>query len=454
MKSFELQPTEDNIWETYEKDMLGRNADIFSFVLLLDSVDTSFSIALDAQWGDGKTFFVKQTKMVLDAFNDFTESPYSDKRELIRAVWYNTGTCKSIHPAVSVYYDAWENDNDDDPILSLIYSIMLSVDTDYTLKGTPNYLELAKSIIKLVAGKNVDGIVAAFEHNDPLEELRKQKKLKEQIEEFLSSLLPEHGDRLVIFVDELDRCRPLYAVKILERIKHYFSNEKITFVLSVNISELQHTIKRCYGESFDACRYLDRFFDYKVPLPPANMAAFYQYIGLEDHTYFDRMCRAVAEKYHLSLRELSKYYRILRTSVYKEIVEKGPARFEEEKARSFCLTCVVPIMVGLMVQNQGRYKNFINGKDRSPIHEIEFPEGMCEWLLNSGESFDNDKPADNIQIVKLDDRIDDVYNAVFVAGDTERTEGISVGQLWFSEKIRNQLLRLISSLSNSADYTL
>ena len=51
----------------------------------------------------------------------------------------------------------------------------------------------------------MDGIVAAFEHNDPLEELRKQKKLKEQIEEFLSSLLPEHGDRLVIFVDELDR---------------------------------------------------------------------------------------------------------------------------------------------------------------------------------------------------------------------------------------------------------
>ena len=63
MKSFELQPTEENIWETYDKDMLGRNTDIFSFVLLLDSVDTSFSIALDAQWGDGKTFFVKQTKM-------------------------------------------------------------------------------------------------------------------------------------------------------------------------------------------------------------------------------------------------------------------------------------------------------------------------------------------------------------------------------------------------------
>lgn len=454
MKSFELQPTEENIWETYDKDMLGRNADIFAFILLLDSVDTSFSIALDAQWGDGKTFFVKQTKMVLDAFNDFTESPYSDKRGLIRAVWNKTGTCKLTQQAVSVYYDAWENDNDDDPILSLVYSIMLSINTDYTLKGTPNYLELAKSIIKLVTGKNVDGIVAAFEHNDPLEELRKQKGLKKQIEEFLSSLLPEHGNRLVIFVDELDRCRPLYAVKMLERIKHYFSNEKITFVFSVNMSELQHTIKRCYGESFDACRYLDRFFDYKVPLPPANMAAFYQYIGLEDHTYFDRMCRAVAEKYHLSLRELSKYYRILRTSVYKEIVEKGPACFGEEKERSFCLTCIAPIMVVLMVQNQGRYKNFINGMDRSPIHEIEFPERMCEWLLNSGESFDNDKPADNIQVVKLDDRIDDVYNAVFVASDTERTEGISVGQLWFSKKIRNQLLRLISSLSNSADYTL
>ena len=47
------------------------------------------------------------------------------------------------------------------------------------------------------------------------------------------------GNRLIIMVDELDRCKPSYAVKLLERIKHYFTNDRITFVFSVNTYELE-----------------------------------------------------------------------------------------------------------------------------------------------------------------------------------------------------------------------
>jgi predicted KAP-like P-loop ATPase len=100
--------------------------------------------------------------------------------------------------------------------------------------------------------------------DDPLSELKSQKDIHAIVEAFLDSLLSEQGNRLVVFIDELDRCKPSYAVHLLERIKHYFSNDRITFVFSVNVEELQHTVRRYYGEGFDASRYLDRFFDYRM----------------------------------------------------------------------------------------------------------------------------------------------------------------------------------------------
>ena len=91
-----------------------------------------------------------------------------------------------------------------------------------------------------------------------------------EINEFLDSLLPEKAYRLVIFIDELDRCQPLFAVKLLERIKHYFGNTNLTFVFSTNLAELQNTIRSLYGEQFSASRYLDKFFDVTLKLPPVE----------------------------------------------------------------------------------------------------------------------------------------------------------------------------------------
>ena len=76
----------------------------------------------------------------------------------------------------------------------------------------------------------------------------------------MSELPNERGNKLVIFIDELDRCNPAYAVKLLEQIKHYMEDDRIIFVFSVNINQLQHTIKHYYGNNFNATKYLDRFF--------------------------------------------------------------------------------------------------------------------------------------------------------------------------------------------------
>ena len=49
----------------------------------------------------------------------------------------------------------------------------------------------------------------------------------------------ERGNRLIIFIDELDRCKPTFAVHLLEQIKHYIFDDRITFVFSINLEQLQ-----------------------------------------------------------------------------------------------------------------------------------------------------------------------------------------------------------------------
>lgn len=69
MKTMELQPTRENLIATLSENLLDRNISLYRFVSLLDHIEGSQSISIDAPWGAGKTFFVKQTKLVLDAFN-------------------------------------------------------------------------------------------------------------------------------------------------------------------------------------------------------------------------------------------------------------------------------------------------------------------------------------------------------------------------------------------------
>lgn len=117
-----------------------------------------------------------------------------------------------------------------------------------------------------------------------------------------------------MFVDELDRCTPEYAVKLLERIKHYFNNDRITFVFSVNLEQLQHTIKSFYGNNFEASRYLDRFFDLRLSLPAPNKGAFYDMIefNANENNYDGLINKTIIDHFDLEFREILKYARILK----------------------------------------------------------------------------------------------------------------------------------------------
>ena len=145
--------------------------------------------------------------MILDAFNEHISSEYAHDRESIKKAWNQIQNAKTIdiQPQISVYYDAWLNDNDQDPMFSLVYTILQSVSTDFEFKHGPDCVKLAASILDIITGKNITSIWDAFHSPDPLTSLRAQKNIHAQIEEFLESLLAEQGNRLIIFIDELDQ---------------------------------------------------------------------------------------------------------------------------------------------------------------------------------------------------------------------------------------------------------
>lgn len=456
IKSYEIKPTNDNLIKAFLEDILNRNQDVFKFAEILNSLEDGCSICLDGNWGSGKTFFVKQVKMFLDANNEFFGSISEDDKFVVtsRCGGKNSDTA-NFKPQVCVYYDAWENDNDEDPILSLIYAILKNVDADFSIDKDTSCIQIASNILQFFTGKDWNKLIDSFRSEDPLSELKKAKAIEEEIKRFLDALLVERGDRLVVFIDELDRCKPIYAVRLLERIKHYFDNDRITFVFSINTNELQHTIKRHYGNDFDACRYLDRFFDLRISLPPVNLSNFYRSISFSDDYIYDIICKAVINKYNLSLREIAKYIKLTKIAAYNPTHENDrnvEFDFSEGKAIKFCLTCIVPIMIGLKLVDSNSYENFIQGKDASPL--LAFADNdmfhRFRGLLTNKETFD---PEDNTKtIVTMVDKLKQVYDALFNTDYDGILYNIHIGEYEFRKNTKEQLLRVVSLLSKYTDF--
>lgn len=449
MKSLELKPTHENLLNTLLHDTIGRNKDIWMFVNIINSISDACSIALDGSWGSGKTFFVKQTKMLLDANNPFIKSMSEDDCETIKLAC-NFKQEIDFEPQVSVYYDAWENDNDSEPILSLIYSIVKSIDTDFAFSNNTTFIQKAAAVLEFFTDKNWQGVIDSFKGESPFEEIKKNKEIQSEIKEFLDTLLIERGNRLVVFIDELDRCKPSFAVKLLERIKHYFDNDRITFVFSINTLELQHTIKKHYGDNFDACKYLDRFFDLRVAVPKPDMSKFYNSIDFNNSNYvFDSMCDRIIEKYNFSLREIAKFIRLTKMAAYDPTHEskKFDFSFPNGRALRFGLMYIVPLMIGLNVHNRETYEQFISGKNYEPLLNLLSSEDTYFYreFLSENETFDEDESGKTL--VAFEDKLIAVYNALFATNYTGVNNSVNIGNYSFGKVTRETLFKTVSLLS-------
>ena len=274
--------------------------------LLTSPIDLS-PMVIDGGWGTGKTEFCQK---------------------LIRLMQQQR---RNYQP---VYIDAFRSDHSGEPLLALLAEIIKTCTPEDT-DGQPS--EKRKNITRKIAKAAGFGIKtvakAAASHllkqstDDLAEGLQQimndgqdadslaetvtdaaatiashtidatvEALLKEQIEaeknlETLKACLKELAAEkpIILFIDELDRCRPDYAVDMLEVIKHVFDVENVKVVLVTNTKQLRAAINHRYGMEVDAQKYLDKFLKYSFALPDKIVAQSEEERALVSIEYFKQL---------------------------------------------------------------------------------------------------------------------------------------------------------------------
>jgi len=226
--------------------------------LLVEDITVS-PMVVDGPWGSGKTEFI------LKLINLFEER----------------------HPNYNlIYIDAFKADHADNPLMTVLAEIIKNLpDSEKQLtiqKVIPAIRSLSKTVAKTatawVLKQDAAEVAKDFEleikeASDSLIDYSVEKLLTTHIEaekdlSALQSLLTEIAKEkpIVLFIDELDRCRPDFSISILETIKHVFNVPNVQFVLITNHSQLLASVKHIYGDQLDAKRYLDKFLAFSFNL--------------------------------------------------------------------------------------------------------------------------------------------------------------------------------------------
>ena len=441
MKKLELKATEENIIESLENDAIGRNNEVFNFSELLSTLEDPYSVAIDSEWGSGKTFFVKQVKMLLDLLNPQSKVNKETSDKILKKFnldsELNENSEKVDNSIYSIYFDAWKNDADDEPIKSLIYDIMLELNFKYNFsdtKLTDAGIQALKFLTPVIGGAVETGskILDSLLSEEQLKPFIKKKSFEKEIQNFISELPNERGNKLVIFIDELDRCNPAYAVKLLEQIKHYMEDDRIIFVFSVNINQLQHTIKHYYGNNFNATKYLDRFFDLQVKLPKANMMKFYENMGLNNSENYtiNTVCVSIIETFDFSLREIVRLYQNVKVAT-----ENFKEDMYDSNSQEFLNYCIIPIIIAINLIDRDLYTNVIEGRNSEPISKVfsNLPENFLDNFL-----LEKDETSEDMN----SDKFEKLYNAIFNSRELTK-----IGTLIFNKNAVNIIKNIDSRLS-------
>lgn len=451
MKKSVLLPTDENLILTIREDALDRNADLNSFCQLLSHSNSMNSIALDGRWGSGKTFFVKQCALLINAKNSLSNID-KDIAESILKVAKQSNSFEGLtdNKLLAVYFDGWENDSNEDPILALIYRIVQQLDLKTNGFDLNHLAHILGTIGDAITGRPITSVFECLNERNIFDEIRKHEDLETTIKKFFEEILFEKAEQLIIFVDELDRCRPSYAVRLLERIEHYFINDRITFVFSVNLEQLQHTIKNFYGDDFDACRYLDRFFDLRLSLPPINTTKYYNYLNLSNNIVGDRVLMRIQQTFNMSIREFCKFYDLVKVSGMKSNLNN---------MEDFMFKYVVTLCLALKIINIDLHEEFMHGKNEQPLLDLydnDFGTHICELLLNDDGMLENPRVDDVVHVyikkeVKQKEKLSELYNVIFKRNYINE-ERVRLGQFTFNKITKDFVYKLDSSLNEYTCY--
>lgn len=449
MLNYSVAPTEANALDLFLSNAINRNKDLYRFLSALDAIDDCCSIALNGDWGSGKTIFIKQAKMLLDSFNPNSPMP-QDIRERIKNVLPKGFNRNGTYSAV--YYDAWANDNDADPLLSLIYATVNSQQATLNDIAKRDLTSIVAAVVEVVSGRNITKALEEIRGSNPLKLFEEQKSIAQLMHHFFDTLIQEHGNRLVIFIDELDRCSPLYAVRMLERIKHYFDDDRITFVFSVNLAELQNTVRCYYGSEFNASRYLDKFFDLRMSLPAVDYVVFLaERLKYPASSYiFDKVVLQTIKYFKFSLRETERYIRLIKIAFYQVAHSDKFHGDPEEDTFFLCCYYIVPIILGLSIFDLEGCRRFVSGSDYRPMAEI-----LTSFDKNSFSFFKKRiQKEPELLDSEVNEKLQQIYFALFKKEYGRSEYGLAVGDLVFTANMGKRIIEIVSLFSPHATYDL
>ena len=253
-----------------EQDKIGREEFVDKICGLVDSLQEkkNFCLAINGAWGSGKSF-------VLDMITE----QLSQKQEYI-----------------IIKYDAWENSFYPDPLIAILYCVLDSLKSNSEFKKIECNKSLKKYIKKKISSKfdkaidkTIDelykiggwaGVVAyAVEKiksiiretkdsilgNKLFNDFKSYQKLLQEFISVANKLTAckkeiEEQRKLVILVDEIDRCLPDEQLKILERLHHLFDVKNCAVIVTMNQTCVAKTVETIYG--IDGYEYLRKFFNF------------------------------------------------------------------------------------------------------------------------------------------------------------------------------------------------
>lgn len=233
-------------------------------------------------WGTGKTSLMRMI------YNQILESVENHSEQ--------GKTKKNIFP---VWFDAWRYENEPNLLVPLLYTMRDEIRLRYPQGQTNNpFVKLANFLDEFIVtiasgfelGLRTDFFGVAYKFKDSLEEARSKKKLKKEwlgpsssfdmfvyLRKMITELKPI---KIVIFVDDLDRCQPEKALQMLEYIKLVMCFEGIVFVVGADREILEKAVLTKFAESFhiDGPAFVKKMFQVIFTLPELREEDIQRYV--------------------------------------------------------------------------------------------------------------------------------------------------------------------------------
>lgn len=302
--------------EIWEGDLLGRREDaqlLYDFLVRrhaerrTDNLRGAYVVNLNAGWGHGKTFFMERLREQMDAAGHPTAfvnawrddsskdpvvavmaaietalKPYFAKEETARRAW-NLAKANSATILASLSKGAIRQllkkgvgEGIEELEALLTQEELVSEDVENALTaGAGKIGDAAVTEVTSLLTKYVDQKLTDYQAR-----IASSATFQSRMNQLLSSLSERDNLQLPFFVliDELDRCRPTYAIEMLEQVKHLFDVDNTIFIIATDGDQLAHSIRAVYGEGFDGKKYLLRFFHRHYKFEQRDLTAFAKYL--------------------------------------------------------------------------------------------------------------------------------------------------------------------------------